>query len=142
MKHPVTPDGRCFVVRGRLRRMANPGREEAERADLVGRLMAARQAVRVAKKADDREAEAAAHVAVDDVKRALGERGPAWWDVGWPDFNRHVAKNTPYADWYAGLARFGHGGLLVAESRYLRPGRHASGLVGSPRDHMAGRKHG
>jgi hypothetical protein len=54
------------------------------------------------KKAADREAEAAAHMGVDEVKRALGERGPAWWDGGSPDFNRHMAKNTPYADWYAG----------------------------------------
>jgi hypothetical protein len=54
--------------------------------------------VRVAKKAAVREAEAAAHGAVDEVKRALGERGPVWWDDGAPDFNRRVAKNTPYAD--------------------------------------------
>jgi hypothetical protein len=33
VKHPVTPDGRYFVVRGRLWRMANPGLDEAERAD-------------------------------------------------------------------------------------------------------------
>ena len=37
--------------------MANPGLDEAERADLVGRLMAARRAVRDAKKEADREAE-------------------------------------------------------------------------------------
>jgi hypothetical protein len=41
VKHPVTPDRRDFVVRGRLWRMANSDLEEAERADLVGRLMAA-----------------------------------------------------------------------------------------------------
>jgi hypothetical protein len=77
VKHPVTPDGRYFVVRGRLWRMANPDLEEAERADLVGWLMAARRSVCGAKKRADREAEAAAHMAVDEVKRALGERGPA-----------------------------------------------------------------
>ena len=44
--------------------------------------MAARRAVRDAKKVADREAEAAAHRAVDEVKRALGERGPAWWGDG------------------------------------------------------------
>jgi hypothetical protein len=38
---------------------------------------------------------------VDAAKRALGERGPAWWDDGAPDYNRHLAKNTPYADWWA-----------------------------------------
>src|SRR5436305_14713863 len=35
------------------------------------------------------------------VKRQLGERGPTWWEDGAPDFNRHLARNTPYADWYA-----------------------------------------
>jgi recombinational DNA repair protein RecR len=68
VKHPVTPDGRYFVVRGRLWRMANPALDEAERADLVGRLMAARRAVRHAKTAADLEAEATAHRAVDEVK--------------------------------------------------------------------------
>ena len=90
--------------------MANPDLDETERVDLVSRLMAARRSVRDAKKRADREAEAAAYMAVDEVNRALGERGPVWWDDGWPDFNRHMAKNTPYADWYAGLARSGHGG--------------------------------
>ena len=46
---------------------------------------------------------ASAHNAVDEIKRALGERGPVWWDDGSPDLNRHMAKNTPYADWYASL---------------------------------------
>jgi hypothetical protein len=101
VKHPVTPDDRYFVVRGRLWRMANPGLDQAERADLVRRLMTARRAVRDAKQASDREAEAVAHKAVDAVKRALGERGPAWWNDGSPDLNRRMAKNTPYAEWYA-----------------------------------------
>ncbi len=92
MKHAVTPDGRYFVVRGRLWRHGEPDLAEAERADLVGRLMAARRAVREAKKASDREAEAAAHKAVDEVKRALGERGPVWWGDGSPDLNRRMAK--------------------------------------------------
>jgi hypothetical protein len=73
--------------------------------------MATRRAVRDAKKVADREAEAAARSVVDLVKRALGERGPVWWNDGSPDLNRHMAKNTPYADWYAGLARVDHGGL-------------------------------
>ncbi len=85
--------------------MANPDLDEAKRADLVSRLMAARRAVRDAKKAADRDAEAAAHGAVDEVKRALGERGPVWWDDGSPDLNRHMVKKTSYADWYANLAR-------------------------------------
>ena len=105
MKHPVTPDGRYFVVRGRLWRMANPALDEVEQIDLVHKLMAARRAVRDAKQSADPEAEAAAHKAVDQVKHALGERGPVWWDGGSPDLNRHMAKNTPYADWYAKIGR-------------------------------------
>jgi hypothetical protein len=38
---------------------------------------------------------------VDVAKRALGERGPVWWDDGAPDYNRHMARNTPYAAWFA-----------------------------------------
>ena len=110
MKHPVTPDGRYFVVRGRLWRMANPDLGEAQRGDLVYRLMTARRAVRDAKQDDDREAEAKAHRVVDEIKQALGERGPVWWDDGSPDLNRHMAKNTPYADWYAKIGRSRPGG--------------------------------
>jgi hypothetical protein len=54
---------------------------------------------------------AVAHRVVDEVKRALGERGPAWWGDSAPDFNRNMAQNTPYADWYASLARFDRGGF-------------------------------
>jgi hypothetical protein len=111
VEHPVTPDGRYFVVRGRLWRMANPQLDEAERVGLVARLMKARRAVRDAKRSADLEAEAAAHKAVDEVKRALGERGPVWWEDGSPDLNRHMAKNTTYADWYAKIGRSRPGGL-------------------------------
>jgi hypothetical protein len=90
--------------------MANPGLAEAERADLVHRLMSARRAVRDAKQDADLEAEAAAHKAVDVIKQSLGERGPVWWDDGSPDLNRHMAKNTPYADWYAKTGRSRPGG--------------------------------
>ena len=108
MKHPVTPDGRYFVVRGRLWRMANPGLGEAERADLVDQL--ARRAVGGARKAANPDAEATARRAVDEVKQALGERGPVWWDDGSPDLNRLMAKNTLYAAWYAKLSRSDQGG--------------------------------
>ena len=107
----MTPDGRYFVVRGRLWRMANPKLDEAERVGLVARLMKARRAVRDAKRSADFEAEAAAHKAVDEMKRALGERGPVWWDDGSPDLNRYMAKNTTYADWYAKIGRSRPGGL-------------------------------
>lgn len=105
VKHPVTLDGRYFVVRGRLWRMANPHLGEREKSELVKRLMTARRAVRDAKASADRDAEAAAHRAVDDAKRALGERGPVWWPDGAPDLNRHMAKNTRYAEWYAKVQR-------------------------------------
>ena len=102
-RYPVTPDGRYFVVRGRLWRTSNPHLPEAERATLVKRLMAARRAVKDAKKAGDRDQEDAAHAEVDVVKRMLGERGPPWWTDGAPDLNRHMARTTPYAEWFAKL---------------------------------------
>ena len=99
----MTPDLRYIVVRGRLWRRANPALAEDERQRLVSRLMAARRAVAAAKRAGDADAEAQAHAAVDVAKVALGERGPVWWDDGAPDLNRHMARNTPYAAWFAGL---------------------------------------
>jgi len=90
--------------------MTSPDLDEAARTDLVRRLMAARRDVRAAKQALDSKAEAAAHKTVDKVKRALGERGPVWWDDGAPDLNRHLAKNTPYADWYRDVGRSSRGG--------------------------------
>ena len=65
--------------------------------------MRARREVGLAKKAGDKEAERSARADVDEAKRALGERGPVWWTDGAPDFNRRLAANTPYADWYAAL---------------------------------------
>ena len=100
MRHPVTPDGRYFVVRGRLWRMADPGLPPERREALTRELMAARRAVRFAK---DEEATRAARARVDAAKRLLGERGPLWWTDGAPDWNRRMAKSTPYAEWFAGL---------------------------------------
>lgn len=102
--HPVTPDGRYFVVRGRLWRMADPSLPPEKRQRFVDRLMDARRAVRAAKRTSDADAEHEAHAAVDEAKRALGERGPVWWDDGAPDFNRSMARNSPYADWFATYA--------------------------------------
>ncbi|TCM57270.1 hypothetical protein C8J36_10258 [Rhizobium sp. PP-F2F-G48] len=99
--HPRTPDGRYFVVRGRLWRTSNPGLPEDERVRLVSELMSARRAVREARGNPDRMA--LARVQVDAAKIALGERGPAWWTDGAPDYNRRLAKNTPYAAWHAAL---------------------------------------
>ncbi|QBE65528.1 hypothetical protein [Pseudoduganella lutea] len=102
-KYPVTPDGRYFVVDGRLWRTSNPHLAPEVRQALVERLMRARRQVGVAKKAGDADAERSARADVDDAKRGLGERGPVWWTDGAPDYNRHMAKNTPYADWFAAL---------------------------------------
>jgi hypothetical protein len=101
--YPDTPDGRYFVVRGRLWRTSNPALAPEERQTLVERLMTARRQVGAAKRAGDREAERSARAAVDEAKRALGERGPVWWDDGAPDYNRRLAADTPYAAWYAAL---------------------------------------
>jgi hypothetical protein len=99
MAYPVTPDGRYIVVRGRLWRRTNPALSEARRQALLSDLGRARAAVKAARRSGDGLAEAGA--AVDRAKTALGERGPVWWTDGAPDLNRHMAKNTPYADWFA-----------------------------------------
>ena len=105
LQHPLTPDGRYFVVRGRLWRMSDPKLPPRDKSRLVKELMDARRAVKEAKATEDRNAEAAAHRLVDEAKRGLGERGPVWWDDGAPDFNRHAVKNTPYAEWYGKTKR-------------------------------------
>lgn len=99
-KYPVTPDGRYFVVRGRLWRMSNPALGEEERARLVHQLMIVRRKVGEALRAQEAGAEKKAREAVDAVKRALGERGPVWWKDGAPDYNRHLVRNSPYAAWF------------------------------------------
>ncbi len=103
MTVPTTPDGRYFVVRGRLWRCSNPHLSKARRAELVSELMAARRAKQAAMRADDVTAREAARARVDAAKVALGERGPVWWDDGSADFNRRLARTTPYADWFASL---------------------------------------
>ena len=50
--------------------------------------MAARRAAHLARQASNKEAEDDAHAKVDVAKRALGERGPVWWDDGASDLNR------------------------------------------------------
>lgn len=94
-----TPDGRYIVVSGRLWRKARPDLAPERRQEIVRRLMAARRAVG---RAVDDEARAEARRLVDAAKRDLGERGPVWWTDGAPDLNRRMARNTPYADWFAG----------------------------------------
>lgn len=102
VEHLHTPDGRYIVVRGRLWRASNPCLAEQDRQAAVHQLMTARIALR--RKNDPAER---AHLksAVDAAKRKLGERGPVWWSDGAPDLNRHLVKNTPYAEWFAALDR-------------------------------------
>ena len=102
-RYPQTPDGRYFVVRGRLWRRSNPDLPEAKRQQAVSDLMRARSGVGHARRAQATRDLARARAAVDDAKIALGERGPVWWSDGPPDLNRHMARTTVYADWFAGL---------------------------------------
>lgn len=97
---PRTPDGRYIVVRGRLWRATNPSLSSEEQTQLTALLMAARRQL---KGRGDAATRAAARLAVDAAKVALGERGPVWWSDGSPDFNRRMARNTPYAEWHASL---------------------------------------
>jgi len=99
----TTPDGRYFVVKGRLWRCSNPALSEEERQHLVHVLMEARRAVKEAKASSDEDQLRTARAAVNEAKVALGERGLVWWSNGSPDYNRHKAINTPYAEWYRSL---------------------------------------
>lgn len=98
--YPATPDGRYFVVRGRLWRLSNPSLPSDKRDALVKQLMDARRAMR---RDQPKDLRAAARKSVDAAKTALGERGPVWWTDGAPDFNRKLVKNTPYAAWFDAL---------------------------------------
>ena len=108
-QYPVTPDGRYFVVRGRLWRCSNPQLPDEERQRLTAELMAARRAKGVAMRAGDESGRVQAMQEVAAAKIALGERGPVWWTDGAPDVNRHMAKNTNYAAWFAALENGEHG---------------------------------
>ncbi len=103
MKYPVTPDGRYFVVRGRLWRCSDPSLPPERKAELTRDLMLAMRDKGRAMRAGDAEAREAARQRVDAAKLALGERGAVWWTDGSPDWNRHMARTTPYAEWFAGL---------------------------------------
>ena len=66
--------------------------------------MKARRAKGVAMRAGDLAKREIARQQVDAAKIALGERGEPWWTDGTPDWNRHLAKNSPYAEWFHSLA--------------------------------------
>ncbi len=101
--YPTTPDGRYFVVRGRLWRCSNPNLPEPQRKTLVAQLMKARRAKGVAIKAGDDHAREEAKEDINAAKEALGERGAVWWSENVPDYNRHLVANTPYAQWFNSL---------------------------------------
>ena len=103
----TTPDGRYFVVNGKLWRCSNPALDEAERQRLVNELMEARRAVKGAKASQDAALLKQARARVNAAKVALGERGAPWWTDGSEDYNRRNVGNSPYADWYQGLDQAG-----------------------------------
>jgi hypothetical protein len=103
MRYPITPDGRYFVVRDRLRRMSNPALSDAQRQQHARALVTARQEVGRAVRGKDLALEKHARGRVQAARLALGERGPRWWNDGAPDYNRQVVKDTPYREWYNSL---------------------------------------
>lgn len=67
--------------------------------------MQARRAKGVAMRTGSLDGREAARQQVEKSKTALGERGKPWWTDGAPDWNRHMAKNTPYAKWFSSLTQ-------------------------------------
>ncbi len=56
-------------------------------------------------RAGDAAARELARQRVDAAKQELGERGAVWWTDGAADWNQRMAQNTPYAEWFSGLAQ-------------------------------------
>ena len=100
--YPVTPDGRYFVVRGGcggcriLRWKRGSGKTRAKADAGEGRCRAGG--------GNDADLARRARRRVNEAKVALGERGPV---VGRrpPDYNRQMAVNTPYGQWFTSLPR-------------------------------------
>ena len=90
-------------MRGRLWRCTDPSLLAERRAELTRALMDARRDKGRAMRAGDEKGREEARQRVDAAKQALGERGAVWWRDGAADFNRHMARNTPYAAWFADL---------------------------------------
>ncbi len=98
-----TPDGRYLVIQGRLWRAPNPGLPAQLKVRYTRELLNGRRALKAAKLAGDEAAISVARQQVAHAQVGLGERGKVWWSDGAPDFNRALAKNSPYADWFASL---------------------------------------
>ncbi len=99
----TTPDGRYTVVQGRLWRAPNPSLAAAGKVCHTRELLNGRRALKTAKTVADEAAIAAARAMIRAAEVGLGQRGVVWWKDGTPDLNRQLAKNTPYADWYAAV---------------------------------------
>jgi hypothetical protein len=97
----TTPDGRYLVIQGRLWRAPNPTLPAEAKVRYMRDLLNARRALKAAKVSGDEDAITAARRLVARARIGLGERGPAWWKDGAPDFNRTQVRHTPYAEWFA-----------------------------------------
>ena len=97
----TTPDGRYIVIQGRLWRAANPSLPAEAKVRHTRELLNGRRALKAAKLAGEEQAIAAARKLIAGAQVGLGERGKVWWRDGAPDLNRTLAKNSPYADWFA-----------------------------------------
>jgi hypothetical protein len=97
----TTPDGRYLVIQGRLWRAPNPTLASEAKIRHLRELLNGRRALNAAKAAGDEEAITAARRMIAGAQVGLGERGNVWWKDGAPDFNRTLARNSPYAEWFA-----------------------------------------
>jgi hypothetical protein len=79
--------------------------------------MRARSALGRARRQKNRAAAKRARERIDSAKVALGERGPVWWTDGAADYNRHLARNSPYAEWFVSLSMMGAAGRRRPTSR-------------------------
>ena len=87
-----------------LWRLSNPALPATARETLVAELLAARRDVGLQSLAGNADGLRDARSRVNCAKQALGERDAVWWTDGAPDFNRKLAKNTPYAAGFDGLS--------------------------------------
>ncbi|MEO5685935.1 MAG: hypothetical protein ABIR54_01120 [Burkholderiaceae bacterium] len=99
----TTPDGRYIVIQGRLWRAANPSLPAEAKVRYTREQLNGRRALKLAKTAGDEDAILAARKIIAGAQSGLGERGKVWWKDGAPDLNRTLAKNSPYADWFAAV---------------------------------------